>query len=342
MGDQRLDWARSEYWEPRWVLGRDVQRLIAELDPERDDAEITHLSLEVLTPPVFAHLGYASAAIRVNTVPRVARRIVRDGTGDQIVRPWVRDADTLTFFSELMRRGHRSAAGIAACERIQAIHKSVGGILNEDQIHTLCSLVFYSESLAQTMGHQVHTEVENDARLSFWLGIARQMRLRDVPQTRAELMAWMEDYESTHFAPAPECRAAAEAQIRGIEGWFPGPLKPLARHIMVATMDDRLRDCLGYEPPSAVTLVAMRAGWRSFAMSTPILPMRLDSSWVRSFSRLGPYPDLERIGYGTYGEETGEVPAPHPMERPWIPRALQRRGRWRAALRPQGSSQAPT
>jgi ER-bound oxygenase mpaB/B'/Rubber oxygenase, catalytic domain len=302
MGDQRLGWPRSEFWEPRWVLGRDVRRMIAELDPARDDAEITHLSLEVLTPPMFAHLGYASAGIRVNAVPRAAKRVVRDGTGDQILRPWVRDADTLTFFSELMRRGHRSAAGVAACERIQGIHKSVGGVLNEDQIYTLCTLIFYSETLAQTMGHQVHAEVENEARLSFWLGVARHMRLRDVPQTRVELLAWMEDYESRHFAPAPECRAAAEAHIRAIERWFPGPLKPLAQSIMVATMDDRLRDCLEYEPPSAVTLAAMRTGWRSFAMSTPMLPMRLDSSWVKSFSRVGPNPDLERIGYGTYGD----------------------------------------
>ncbi|HWX87592.1 MAG TPA: oxygenase MpaB family protein [Solirubrobacteraceae bacterium] len=305
----RSGWPRSEFWEPRWLLGRDVRRLIAGLDPERHDAEITHLSLEVLTPPMFAHLGYASAGIRVNAIPRVAKRVVRDGTGDQIVRPWVRDADTLTFFSELMRRGHRSAAGAAACERIQSIHKSVGGVLNEDQVHTLCTLIFYSERLAQTMGHRVHTDVENEARLSFWLGIARHMRLRDVPQTRVELMAWMEDHERRHFAHAPECRTAAEAHIRAIEGWFPGPLKPLARSIMVATMDDRLRDCLGYEPPSAVTIAAMRAGWRGFVMSTPVLPVRLDSSWVKSFSRVGPSPDLERIGYGTYGEESPQEPS---------------------------------
>lgn len=78
---------------------------------------------------------------------------------------------------------------------------------------------------------------------------------------------------------------------------------------MVATMDDRLRDCLGYEPPSAVTLAAMRAGWRSFVVSTPVLPMRLDSSWVKSFSRVGSNPDLERIGYGTYGDEPPQEPS---------------------------------
>ncbi|HEY3829084.1 MAG TPA: oxygenase MpaB family protein [Solirubrobacteraceae bacterium] len=277
-----------------------MQRIIASLDPERDDAEITHLSLEVLMPPMLAHIGYASAGARTVAVPRVAERILRAGAGDQVVRPRARDADTLTFFGELMRRGHRSTAGLAACERIQMIHRSVGGVLNEDQVYTLCMLAFFGERLAKTLGQSFYTDVENDARRNFWLGVARGMRLRAVPDTPAELVAWMEDYESRHFAFAPECHAAAEAHIRGVEGWFPGPLRPLARVVVVATMDDRLRDCLGYESPSPAILIALRTAWRSLVLSTPVRPVRLDSSWVKSFSRLGPNPDLEHIGNDTY------------------------------------------
>jgi len=282
------------------MLGRDVQKMIAQLDPHREDAEITHLSLEVLIPPAFAHIGYASAGARLVAVPRVADRVLRGGMGDQVVRPRKRDYDTLTFFSELMRRGHRSAAGIEVCDRIQSIHRSIKGVLNEDQIYTICALIFQSERFAIAMGHPFYSEIENEARLSFWLGVARGMRLRDVPETRRDLLVWMEDYERKYFEPSPECREAANAHIRGIEGWFPGPLRPLARNSVVATMDDHVRDCFGYDPVAPSLLAAMRVSWRSLAATTAIRPVRLDSTWAKSFSRVGPEPDLERIGHGTY------------------------------------------
>ncbi|MEY2473362.1 MAG: hypothetical protein QOK28_2691, partial [Actinomycetota bacterium] len=33
---------RAEFWDRRSLRGRDVQQEIARLDPEADDAEITH------------------------------------------------------------------------------------------------------------------------------------------------------------------------------------------------------------------------------------------------------------------------------------------------------------
>jgi hypothetical protein len=284
--------------------------MIAELDPEDDDAEITHLSLEVLTPPIMAHIGYASAAARMVAVPHVARQIFREGTGDQIVRPWQRDADTLTFFGELMRRGHRSAEGVAACERIQRIHRAVGGIRNEDQIYTLSALISFAEHIARTMGHSFYSDVENRARRSFWLGVGRAMCLRDVPETQAELQAWTEEYETRSFESSPEAHAIGEAHIRAIEHWFPGPSKWLARSIYVPTLDKRVAECLGYESADKPFATLMRSGWASFAAVTPLRPVRLDSSWVKSFSRVGPEPDLDRIGYGTHDACQPSAPPP--------------------------------
>jgi hypothetical protein len=273
--------------------------MIADLDPEDNDAEITHLSQEVLTPPIMTHIGYVSSAARTVAVPRVARRIFRAGKGDQIVDPWQRDADTLTFFGELMRRGHRSVEGAAACERIQQIHRAVGAIRNEDQIYTLSLMISFGEHLADTMGHSFYSDTENRARLSFWLGIGRAMRVRDVPETEAELQAWAAEYEARSFEPSPEAHAIGEAHIRGLEHWFPGPSKWLARRIFISTLDKRVAECLGYEPTDESTSTLMRSGWASFAAATSLRPVRLDSSWVKSFSRIGPEPDLDRIGHGT-------------------------------------------
>ena len=282
------------------MLGRGVRQMIARLDPDEHDAEITHLSSEVLTPPMMAHIGYANSAARTVAVPHVARTVYREGTGDQIVRPWERDADTLTFFGELIRRGHRSAEGKAACERIQQVHRAVGGVRNEDKIYTLSLMASSPRELAQAMGCPVHSDIENQAQYNFWLGIGRAMRVRDVPETYDELRAWTDEYEAKYFEPTPEAHKVAEAHIRGIEHWFPGPSKWLARAIFIASMDARTAECLGYEPTKKPFAALMSAGWLSFATVGPLLPVRLDSSWVKSFSRVGPEPDLGSIGYGTY------------------------------------------
>jgi hypothetical protein len=291
---------RAEFWAPRYTLGRSVRRMIAKLDPHEHDAEIAHLSTEVLTPPVMAHIGYANAAIRTVAVPHVARTIYRDGTGDQIVRPWQRDADTLTFFGELMRRGHRSPEGVAACERIQRIHQAVGGIRNEDKVYTLSLMAFLPQRLALALGRPIHSDVENLGLYNFWMGVGQNMRVREVPETPLELRGWTDEYEAKYFEPSAEAHEVAEAHIRAIERWFPGPSKWLARAILIGSMDARVAECLGYEPTKKPFAALMRGGWLSFAAASPLLPVRLDSSWVKSFSRVGPEPDLERIGHGTY------------------------------------------
>ncbi len=292
---------RAEFWEQRWTLGRTVRRMIDELDPEREDAEITHLSLEVLTSPFMSHLGYVAAAARTVAVPRVADRVFRDGKGDQIVRPWERDADTLTFFGELMRRGHRSRTGIAACEQIQQIHRSVGGILNEDQIYTLAVQIFFPDDLARAMGHRYYSEAEQTARLNFWLGIGRAMRVREVPETEAEFRAWMREYEEMHFEPSEMAHFVAEAHIRAIEHWFPVENSWIARNMVVGLLEPRVAKCLGFDPVAPPVAATLRAGWRATAVLTPLRPVRLSNTWVDAFSRIGPDPDLERIGYGSYG-----------------------------------------
>ncbi|KQU50521.1 hypothetical protein ASG84_26040 [Rhodococcus sp. Leaf278] len=108
----------ARYWESRRVSGAEVHRMIDVLDPV-DDVEITHLSMEVLTPPLFAYLGCASGFARTLGNPATADRAWRIGTGDQILKSAQRDLDTLTFFGEFIRRGHRSPEAQAVFNRIQ-------------------------------------------------------------------------------------------------------------------------------------------------------------------------------------------------------------------------------
>jgi len=281
------------------VVGRDVRRMIRELDPVENDAEIAHLSMEVLTPPSLAHLGYASGAARTVASPRVAERATRQGQGDQLRRPVTRNVDTLTFFGELMRLGHRSAEGRAACERISQIHRNVGRIRNDDQIFVLSQLIWGHERIGAALGLDPFSEHQRQALTNFWLGVGHAMGLRNLPTTRAELEDWVTAYEQEWFEPTDMAHDAAEGYLTGFARTIPKPLRGLARSAFVAMMDEPMRTCLGYEQTKPLVMAAWRTQWRTAAVTTLVRPVRLDSTWVKSFSRIGPDPDLNRIGYGS-------------------------------------------
>jgi len=297
-------WPRQEYWAPRRLPIRDVRRRLEELDPASQDVEVAHLALEVLTPPRIAVFAYAIGAARTNASPRIAERQVREGRGDQIAHPRERIADTLTFFGELMRCGHRSAEGRAVCDRINGIHREVGRIRNEDQIFVLSQLAFGPEIIGRAMGRQPFSHHVLDGLFHFWLGVGRAMKLKDLPETRPELAAWALDYERRCFEPSADGQMGAEGYRRGLETWFPRPARRLVRRVFVAAMDEPMRECLGYQAVSPAAVAAWRLLWRATLATTPGRLVRLDSTWTNAFSRVGPDPDLRSIGFGTTNTRT--------------------------------------
>jgi hypothetical protein len=206
----------------------------------------------------------------------------------------------LTFFGELMRRGYRSAEGKAACARIQGIHRAVTRIRNDDQIFVLAQLAFGSVIIGKAMGLQPFPARALDGQLHFWLGVGRTMGLRDLPESRHELACLAEEYERRWFEPSADGHAGAEGYLRGLQSWFPSPARPMVRNLFVAMMDEPTRDCLGYESVSTTASASWRLLWKATAAATILRPVRLDSTWVKAFSRVGPDPDLDAIGYGTH------------------------------------------
>jgi hypothetical protein len=95
---------------------------------------------------------------------------------------------------------------------------------------------------------------------------------------------------------------AAEGYLRGFLETISPSRHRIARSLFVTMMDPPMRECLGYDPPSRLAAAAHRAQWRVFAAMAPWRPMRLDTTWVGAFSRTGPNPDLDRIGFGTYDD----------------------------------------
>jgi hypothetical protein len=272
------------YWQPRRMSVPAVLDLINSLDPVDHAAEITHLSMEVLLPTAWAHLGYVTAACRTCAVPRVARRIVREGTGKQVRRPVQRDADTLTYFSELIRHGHRSQKGKALARHIQNIHSAVGDIRADDQLYTLANLIFGPHRLAAAVGARQPTATEDAARWNFWITIAEAMRLPDIPSDAADLRVWADEYERTNFEHHPICHDAAEAHVHGLSQRFPGPALGLARHIVITALDDHTAACLGYRPAAHATRALLLRATAATTITDQLRRVRLDNTWTRAFT----------------------------------------------------------
>ena len=287
----------QRYWEPRRASAAEVRRLIAELDPVEHATEITHLSQEVLIPPLVAYVGYAAGFARTLGNPAVAHRIWREGQGDQILRSARRDLDTLAFFGLFMREGTTSARARAVYDHVQRIHHQVKGIGNETQLHVLGMLIFDQERADEQFGLGLFDEHDKQGRFHFWVGVGEAMRLREIPESRAEFEAWCAAYERRTFEPTEAATESFKGQLRGLSAYVPAPLRAGVRQLLIEAVRPDVRDLLGFDAPRPGRGLAGRAIAQGIVTADHARGLRLDRTWVGSFSRLGPDPDLSALGY---------------------------------------------
>ncbi|MGW5112734.1 oxygenase MpaB family protein [Nocardia sp. NPDC004123] len=288
------------------ISGRALARRLAALDPVRDNEEATRLSIEVrYGDAIFVHAAYTVAFARQVAIPSISRIVYRRGTGDMMHDVRRRNDDTLVFFGEMLRHGHSSARGRAAIDRMEAIHSRFG-ISDQDKLYTLASLALEADRILEHLGLAVFTDADRLARFHFWRGVGERMGL-EVPDTRADLLAWTLDYEHAHYAYTEGGRALVDQLFEDWrQRWLPGPLRPLADNALLLVIEDPLRAVHRLpNPPAALQLIAPRI-IDSYMTFQSVRPHRLDRSWVDHFRRgdAGPV-DLDRIGYqpGRYGIE---------------------------------------
>jgi hypothetical protein len=280
-------------------LGYVVRRRIGALDPERDNEEVTRLSLEVLYgDPLMVHGLYLVAFARQMAVPSIARVVHRGGGGDMMGDSARRNDDTLTFFGEYLRRGYSSPEGQAAIARMETIHGRFR-ITDEQKRYTLASLMFEGDRIAGHLGLDPFTEHERQARWHFWRGVAERMPLGGLPDTRDGFWHWTLDYERDSWRYTDGGRVVVDTLFEDwTTRWFPPGGRRFGRQVLLALMDGQLRAVHHLEAPRANVERLLRAGARAYFILTPLRPLRTDRSWVDYFGRRhGPRLDLGRVGH---------------------------------------------
>lgn len=226
-----------------------VLREIESLDPERDFARISYLSICFDFPWDVTH-ALDLALLKGSCVPSISGLQAR--TGEFVERTQKRYDDTLLMLAELLESGYDSERGRAAQRRMNRIHHRFP-IANDDYLYILSTSVVEPIRFNARFGWRPYSETEVRAYFNLWAAIGRRMGIREVPRTLAELERYHDDFERDRFAFSPSNRANALAMIEMFSGWYPAPFRPAVRAGIRGLLADDVLDALGLARPGACT-----------------------------------------------------------------------------------------
>jgi hypothetical protein len=275
-----------------------VAREIASLDAERDCQRIVHLlsvyefSWDLKRAGELAlFYSYASASVS---------RLL-DRTGEFERRGQLRYDDTQLLIGAFVESGWDSEFGRRAIERMNAIHGRFR-IANADFVFVLWTLIHVPIRWIQQFGYRPLTAHEERAWFCFWRGVGERMGMTDLPQTKAELDAWIETYEREQLVFNEASQRVADATVRILQNWLPEPLRFAVQPLAAALLEERARRAFGYTAPHPAvarglsTLLQLHAQLSRFIPLTRY-PSRLADLKTRSYGRK-PI-DVQQLGTAT-------------------------------------------
>jgi hypothetical protein len=250
----------------RYARLRQIQRL----DPERDYEEIFRLSTRYEFPWDYTQ-GISIAFLRDYGVPSISRLL--DRTHEFADNGQKRYDDTVLFGFEGARDGLDSPHGRHAVRRLNGIHGRFD-ISNEDYLYVLATLVVGPVRWIEAYGWRRLCEQEIRAYALTNARLGALMGIRDVPRDYAGFERLMAETERDRFADDEANHRVAVATLRIFAGWFPRPLRGLAKRSVVAMLDEPLREALGLAAAPAGLTWALRTGLRLRAKALRFFPPR--------------------------------------------------------------------
>ncbi len=256
-------------------MGRYSQlRRIQALDPERDYQEIYRISTKYEFPWDVTR-ALELALFRTYGVPSIGGLL--DRTREFTDRGQKRYDDTVVLLHEMTREGGmESAHGREALRRMNRIHGRYT-IANDDFRYVLSTFVVVPVRWVSAYGWRPYSGHEVRATVNTFRHMGRLMGMTDIPETYEKFASFLDAYERKNFAYTDANLRVADATIAIFQGWFPAPLRPLARRGVLALIDPPLRAALGQpRVHRAMETLADRA-LRARALFVRLLPSRPES-----------------------------------------------------------------
>ncbi|MFC7362011.1 oxygenase MpaB family protein [Nocardioides astragali] len=233
-------------------------RRIQQLDPEVDYDEIVRLTARHEFPWDYVQ-GTGIAFMRDYGVPSIAALL--DRTREFEDHGVKRYDDTILIGDEATLDGIDSPRSHAALRRLNRIHGHYD-IPDEELAYVLATTIVGPVRWISAYGWRPLDPHELVALAKVTTRFGELMGIKDLPTTYDGYLALLVDYERQHFAHTPASTRLAEASIRIARTVAPAPLKPLTRRVMIAVMDEPLREALGLPRQPRWFVRAVHAGLR--------------------------------------------------------------------------------
>ena len=261
---------------PRRWIDAEIDRL----DPVGDASRIYHLTLNKLAVdhPIFLSLVYTHGFMRI--AGQAEGAIAVDGAGKVHGAPYRRSDDTMRALAGWIQDTPGSDRGRQSLAKIRQIHDSYGRRFEMSHatfVHTVALFTLQTELMLKAVGAPQLSEKERLAQVVHWCAVGEALGVDGLPRTWTGMARALADYEaSAHFRHTAVAGRLADAFVDDFAGrWFPRPLHPLARWIVLSLHDERTLEVLGTKPPPAPAAAAVRAiGRAAIFVRRRLLPDR--------------------------------------------------------------------
>ena len=248
----------------------DIRDHVRTLDAERDRDEIAWLVSRHEFPWDY-NQGTGVAFLRDYGIPSIAALL--DRTGEFEHDGVKRYDDTLLVAEEASVEGIDSARGHATLRRLNRIHGHYD-IPNDEFRYVLATTIVGPVEWIRAYGWRDLEPVERQALANLTTRFGELMGIQDLPTTYDGYLTLLRDYEAERFAFTEANRRVTEATLRVGRAVAPLPLKPFARRVAIALMDEPLRVALGMPEQPAWFVAAVRRGLRARARALRFAPPR--------------------------------------------------------------------
>lgn len=276
-------------------------RRIENLDPEVDHDEIYRLVAYHEFPWEVVQ-GTSIAFMRDYGVPSIADLLDRTGRFREDGQK--RYDDTVLIGVEYAADGIDSARARATIRKLNQIHGHYG-IPNHEFRYVLATTLVGPVRFIERYGYRALHPHELVALTKVTTRLGELMGIKELPADYAGYARLHDEYEAEHFAFAPANRRVAEDSIKIVAEWYPRPVRPLYRRVVLALLDRPLLDALGLpaQPSWLVALTdrALRVRARVIRFLPPRNP---DNPYTHDAGRTYPFGySLADLGPRDHSEE---------------------------------------
>ncbi|MFB7053198.1 oxygenase MpaB family protein [Streptomyces vinaceus] len=288
----------------------DRLREILRLDPDKDFLAIYRLTATYEFPWDMTR-ALELALFRTYAVPSIGRLLAE--TAEFTGRPQKRYDDTSLLLDAVVEHGFESDTARTAIRRVNQMHRAYD-ITNEDMRYVLCTFVVIPARWLDAYGWRPLTHHERRAAANYYAELGRHMGIKDIPGSFEEFEETLRTYEEAHLGWDEGGRKVAESTLALMASWYPAPLAPATRALVLSLLDEPLLSAFRFESPPPPVKRLFRGALKLRGRAIRLLPPRKAPHYARQNPEIKGYPHGYDVGeLGTFPVPgSGGCPVPHP------------------------------